>query len=58
VRHTLQLAPGTLDFTTFTWPGLLRRLRQMAITGAGQGAVRWHQGRGHHPNAARTPKGA
>ncbi|KAI8475858.1 MAG: delta tubulin [Monoraphidium minutum] len=34
VRHVPQLAPGSLDFTTFTWGALLRRLRQMAVTGA------------------------
>ncbi|GBF91057.1 delta tubulin [Raphidocelis subcapitata] len=34
VRHVPTLAPGTLDFTTFAWPPLLRRLRQMAITGS------------------------
>ena len=25
---------ASVDFTTFTWPAILRRLRQMHITGA------------------------
>jgi hypothetical protein len=33
VRHAPQLAAGTLDFTTFTWNSVLRRLRRMAVTG-------------------------
>ena len=28
-----QMPPGSIDFTTFTWPAILRRLRQMQITG-------------------------
>ena len=27
------MPPGSIDFTTFTWPAILRRLRQMQITG-------------------------
>lgn len=29
----LQMPPGSLDFTTFSWPVLLKRLGQMAATG-------------------------
>ena len=29
-----QLPARSVDFTTFTWPALLKRLRQMLITGA------------------------
>lgn len=29
-----QIPAKSVDFTTFTWPGMLKRLRQMAITGA------------------------
>ena len=28
-----QMPPSSIDFTTFTWPAILRRLRQMQITG-------------------------
>lgn len=29
-----QIPAKSVDFTTFTWPGMLKRLRQMAVTGA------------------------
>lgn len=34
LRALPQMPPASLDFTTFTWPAILRRLRQMQITGA------------------------
>jgi len=33
LRALPQMPPASLDFTTFTWPAILRRLRQMQITG-------------------------
>lgn len=36
------MPPASLDFTTFTWPAILRRLRQMQITGADFSAVHTH----------------
>ena len=33
LRSLPQMPPGSIDFTTFTWPAILRRLRQMQITG-------------------------
>lgn len=34
LRALPQMPPASIDFTTFTWPAILRRLRQMQITGA------------------------
>lgn len=36
LRSVPQLPPANIDFTTFTWPALTKRLRQMLVTG-GQG---------------------
>ena len=33
LRSVPQLPPASIDFTTFTWTAILRRLRQMQITG-------------------------
>lgn len=29
----VQMPPSSVEFTTFTWPGTLKRMRQMLITG-------------------------
>ena len=42
LRALPQMPPASLDFTTFTWPAILRRLRQMQITGADFPAVHTH----------------
>jgi len=42
LRALPQMPPASLDFTTFTWPAILRRLRQMQITGAHLPAVHAH----------------
>ncbi|PNH05043.1 Tubulin delta chain [Tetrabaena socialis] len=34
LRAIPQLPPASIDFTTFTWPAILKRLRQMLITGS------------------------
>ncbi|DBB09490.1 hypothetical protein WJX82_001857 [Trebouxia sp. C0006] len=34
LRALPQMPPASLDFTTFTWPPILRRLRQMQVTGS------------------------
>lgn len=33
LRSLPQMPAGSIDFTTFTWPAILRRLHQMQITG-------------------------
>jgi hypothetical protein len=33
IRCVPQLPSGSVDFTTFTWPALLRRLKAMAVSG-------------------------
>lgn len=35
LRSIPQMPAASLDFTTFTWTAILRRLRQMQITGTG-----------------------
>ncbi len=42
LRALPQMPPASLDFTTFTWPPILRRLRQMQVTGANLPAVHTH----------------
>lgn len=32
-RHHVQIPVGSIDYTTFTWPAITKRLRQMVITG-------------------------
>eukprot|EP00198_Chlamydomonas_reinhardtii_P002678 XP_001692014.1 delta tubulin [Chlamydomonas reinhardtii] len=34
LRSVPQLPPANIDFTTFTWPALTKRLRQMLVTGS------------------------
>ncbi|KAG2489648.1 hypothetical protein HYH03_011927 [Edaphochlamys debaryana] len=34
LRAVPQLPPSSIDFTTFTWPAILKRLRQMLVTGS------------------------
>ncbi|KAL3133475.1 hypothetical protein ABBQ38_007338 [Trebouxia sp. C0009 RCD-2024] len=34
LRSLPQMPAGSIDFTTFTWPAILRRLHQMQITGS------------------------
>jgi len=34
LRSIPQVPPASIDFTTFTWPALLKRMRQMLITGS------------------------
>ncbi|EFJ48639.1 delta tubulin [Volvox carteri f. nagariensis] len=34
LRAIPQLPPASIDFTTFTWPAILKRLRQMLVTGS------------------------
>ncbi|DBA74318.1 TPA: hypothetical protein ACH3X1_011092 [Trebouxia sp. C0004] len=42
LRALPQMPPASVDFTTFTWPAILRRLRQMQITGADLPAIHAH----------------
>ncbi|GAQ80036.1 Delta tubulin [Klebsormidium nitens] len=42
LRALPQIPPASVDFTTFTWPSLVRQLRQMASSGAPlESAVDW-----------------
>ncbi|KAL3148897.1 hypothetical protein ABBQ32_001767 [Trebouxia sp. C0010 RCD-2024] len=34
LRSLPQMPAGSIDFTTFTWPAILRRLQQMQVTGS------------------------
>ncbi|GIL96721.1 hypothetical protein Vretimale_2529 [Volvox reticuliferus] len=34
LRAIPQMPPSSIDFTTFTWPAILKRLRQMFVTGS------------------------